>query len=160
MKSNSLPIAFTLLVSVVLLGGITGCSRRPSDSDISDAVKRYCEQPGQGEYAGTLRSIKLPASPRQRDLIDSASIKISDVRVVKRGKPFSAGGGEGFPVRVYVKGMKIVEYRRFQGSEGSLVHVNDVNLPFEGETDLDITFLPPDRGKVEPGPGQWIVMAN
>lgn len=163
MKSNSVSvlITFTVLVYVIILGGITGCSRKPSDSNISDAVKGYCESSG-GLY-GMLNTIKLPdtqSQPVPGLFVSDERIKISDVRVVKRGKTFHSGSGEnsleGFPVRVYVKGIKIVDYSKFNKFNAGVEHINNINLPFEGETDFFVTFEPPDKSKVDPGEGKWI----
>ena len=141
---------------------LTGCGGGggPTDSNIHDAIQQYCEA---GNHLP--ESIKLPASPGQpNNLLNTGSkVRISDIRVIKRGKLFYAQNGnlKGFPVRVYVKGMRIDEYSKFiYNANGKMEHVKDVNLPFDGEGDFVLLFEPPDKSKVDPGPGKWIASPN
>ena len=113
-----------------------------------------------------LNSIKLPDSPETPPSSGvtksgGSKITISDIRVVKRGKPFQAFSPAGspsevLPVRVSVKGVRVVEYVRVDPNSNMFVHDKDVRLPFEGETDFHIAFEPPDKAKVDPGPGKWV----
>jgi len=47
-----------------------------------------------------------------------------------------------FPVRVFVGG---IVQKQFSQKE----------VPFDGEMDFHVFFVPPDRSKVDPGPGKW-----
>jgi len=166
---SSLIVSFAALMFAIGTGGLTGCgggpsgSGTPSDPNVCDAVKRYCEH-YDISLTGMLDSIKLPDRPvypvSARLVAYGDKVTISDVRVVKRGKPFHQGSGEdsmeGFPVRVHVKGMRIAGYGNFTGSMGKIVHAKDVNLPFEGETDFVISFTAPDKTHVDAGPGEWV----
>jgi hypothetical protein len=159
-RLNRVCVTAVARIAVVFLGSVlAGCGGGgPSDSNIHDAVQKYCEQGSNIAWSGG-DSLKLPASPDLSGLLEHGSkIRISEVRVVKRGKPFHEEGENSvkrFPVRVYVKGMKIQAYGKMK-SDGTVVHAKDINLPFEGETDLVIEFKPPDKSQVDSGPGKWI----
>ena len=146
-------------------------SKAPSDSDISNAIKEYCAQIDDLQLKSPrawLNSMELPQSPYFDGLLSEGNtVALSDVRVVKRGKPYYGG----FPVRVAVKGVRTARYGKFESvwtnSMGmrftQSIFVKDlkvVNLPFEGVTEFVIRFQSPDMSKVDPGPGRWFASAN
>ena len=158
--------AFVALMLAIGSSGLTGCGKTgfggtPSDSNVSDAVKRYFEK-SNVSLTG-LKSIELPKPPDFAGLFDcDDKVTISDVRVVKRGKSFHDGSGEnsveGFPVRVHVNGIRIVGYSKWVGLK--IVNVKSVNLPFEGEADFVIIFQQPDKTQVDEKPGVWVAQPN
>ena len=151
--------SFTALMLAIASSGLTGCGGSPasaSDSDIQNAVRAYYTETGIGvpdEF------VKIPKG--MTCLRETEKITLTDIRVVKRGKPFQGiggtGGGEALPVRVFVKGTTKKRYGSYN-KDGIMQKIKQGDLPFEGEIDFQIQFEPPDKSKVEPGPGKWIAV--
>ena len=129
---------------VLLLGVVSGCG--PSDGEIEAAVKSYYAS----NYEFHHRGLPVPDFHPLPVGINGQS-QATEVHVKKRGEPFTpnelqrpfGASSKGYPVRVLVKGTS----RSRQGSDQH----------FEGEADFVLYYLPPNKSKVDPGPGTWVV---
>jgi len=118
-----------LLPGLFAFLAIVGAGCGPSDADIEEAVREHYE-------AGT-----------SLDGLTGTRTTVNTVKVLKRGDGYThhLTGTTMYPVRVYVKGTTITGLWRKEQST------------FERQEELQITWQEPDRSRVDPGPGRWVV---
>ena len=158
------------LFLAALLGALSvfGCSHRPSDEEVAAAVEETVRR--EGVKYSLLKTTSQPprtfSGPFAIMIAPPIEVEtINAIRVVKRGRSYRGREAheigrelfevQVFPVRVYLSGtVRVTKPWEFTPSleDGQV-------LPFEGEMDFDVHFLPPDERKLYPDPGKWVANA-
>jgi len=130
MLKATFPQALLLALVAFLAIAAAGCGG-PSDADIEKAVREHYES---GSSTDGLMEVRT---------------QVNIVRVLKRGEAYGSWltGSTMYPVRVHVQGTTIRGGRLFPKTQSSFEHTEE----------FQITWQEPDRSRVDPGPGRWVV---